>query len=108
MARDDENDGAKFAMGCGLVILMIPLGILLKGFVLCQMWAWFMVPLGVVSIGQAHAYGLATMTALFVAHSSSSNDDDKSVGYMVLKSLTSLILLPLLVWFVGWICHMYM
>lgn len=109
MAKEEE-DTSKIAMGCVLLLLMIPVGILLKGFVLCQTWAWFMVPLGVVAIGQAHAYGLATMATLFIytGSHSANNDSEKSMGHAVLKAFGTLIVVPLVVWGVAWICHMYM
>lgn len=33
----------------------------LGAFVLVQLWAWFMLPLGVPAIGVAHAYGIGVI-----------------------------------------------
>lgn len=107
MAR--EEDGGKVAMGCVLVLIMIPVGILLKGFVLCQLWGWFVVPFGIMMISQAHAYGLTIVASLFITHGvKSSAEDSEGMGKTVLKAFGSLIMFPLFIWLVGYICHQFM
>ncbi len=108
MSKGNES-GGEVAMGCALILIMIPIGILLKGFVLCKTWMWFMVPLGVIPISQAHAYGLTTMAALFITHGlKSSIEDEEGMGRVVLKALTSLIVYPLLVWGIAYTCYSFM
>lgn len=103
-----EEDGGKAFMGCILILIMLPVGILLRGFVLMQLWMWFMTPLGVVSITQAHAYGLATMASLFIPHSSPKSDAEESAGTLAVKMFGSLIATPLIVLGIGVICHYFM
>lgn len=40
--------------------MMVP-GAILRAYVLAVLWRWFGVPLGLPSLGMAHAYGLATL-----------------------------------------------
>ncbi len=44
-----------------LSLILFPLYVLFYGFVLTQMWAWFMVPLGVRAITLSAALGLSAM-----------------------------------------------
>ena len=47
-----------------LAIVSIPLMILLDSYVVSVLWSWFLVPLGVMAIGMAHAYGVCVLFAV--------------------------------------------
>lgn len=69
--------------------LLIALGLaialaVLRGWVLSYLWFWFLVPLGVPSIGVAHAMGLSLLVSLFTA-GASSKDADKKEGWDALR-----------------------
>jgi len=101
----EENEKvAENALGCVLILIMIPISILLKGFVLSKLWFWFMVPLGVVPISLAHAYGLAILIALFT-HQSQKPAEEGTLGQMAFRMFIMSIGGPLIVWFVGWLCY---
>lgn len=46
-------------------ITMVIVNILMTMITLSMLWGWFIVPLGVVSIGYAHAFGLTLIVAFF-------------------------------------------
>lgn len=64
------------------VLAAINVFALLEGVVLSTMWGWFVVPLGVASIGVAHAIGLS-LTVSFVT--SQYSDWDTGDHYEDLK-----------------------
>ena len=101
MAKDDNE--AEVALGCILIVIMLPISIFLKGFVLSRLWLWFMVPLGVMPITLAHAYGLAVMIALFTVHQKA--DAEAKGGGIIYLAFRMNIGGPLIVWFIGWLCY---
>lgn len=95
------------AAGCIVAVAMVPVGIILRGFVLCQLWLWFLVPLGVSNIGIPHALGLTTLVGLFGMQNSNSlkkDEDVPAVLWMVAVSVGP----PLFCLFFGWIFHALM
>jgi len=58
--KEEKKDNVVVDLIFGTILglgLTIPL-YMLCGFVLADLWLWFVVPLGVVAIGKAHACGL--------------------------------------------------
>lgn len=47
-------------------IVVLALAALISAFTLQTMWTWFIVPLGVMSIGYAHAWGVGLLLHLIV------------------------------------------
>lgn len=84
--------GAVFAFGF-LALLAV-----LRGLVLVQLWAWFLMPLGAPRIGIAHAIGLGIMSAMFTA--SGANNEK--------KDWTNIFLLPIAALAVGCVVHLFM
>ena len=102
MAKEEPTE---VAIGCGMIFVMLPLSILLRAFVLVQLWHWFVVPLGVVSIGMAHAYGLAALVSLLNPQKIDKYDEEEGVLRGAIKATIISLLLPLIIWFVGWCCY---
>ena len=48
------------------ILLVAPLA-LLRGFVLKILWAWFVIPLGVMPLGLAHAIGFSVIVGLLTS-----------------------------------------
>lgn len=88
-----------------LVVVGAPLTLLLRAFVLCRLWAWFVVPLGVTSIGMAHAYGLTIIVGMLREYRSQSGDEKRDTPTVVLTSLLTGIFVPLLAWAIGAAVH---
>lgn len=104
-AESSGNASAKIAVsavGCFLaVVLIVPLAIQ-NGWILSVCWRWFMVPLGVPSIGVAHAIGLSSLFSLFRGSLSSKSD----AGWLtvVLTALAG----PWMVFGVCYVAHTFM
>ena len=91
-------------------IFVVPLtayGILVTGFVATKLWSWFLVPLGLPSIGILHAAGIATLVRLFTAENPFAAQDsaervpeDKKMSRTI-----TLILIPWATLLIGYIVH---
>lgn len=107
----DRNDNkALFAFLSILAVLPLAAW---KGWVLVQLWTWFMVPLGVPGMTIWHAAGLATlvgwMTDSAAYYANAHRDDDKRRP--VEKFMFGLVVgvfVPLLSWGVGAVYHALM
>jgi hypothetical protein len=101
------SKGGDLAAGCVVALVMVPVGIILRGFVLCQLWLWFLMPLGVKEIGMAHALGLTTLVSMFGMQSGSTvkKDDDTPLALHV---VVMTVAPPLFCLFAGWLFHNFM
>jgi uncharacterized membrane protein len=64
MAVEKIGKADMLAASC-IALMMMPLTILINGFVISTLWRWFIVPLGVVQIGMVWALGLSTILGYF-------------------------------------------
>lgn len=62
-------------------IVIIPLTSIYYGWAISTLWNWFIVPLGVMEIGTAHAIGISCLLGLFL--STKANQPDKNL-YMTI------------------------
>ena len=85
-----------------VILLMIPLSIL-YAFVLSVFWGWFLVPLGVIDIGPAHAYGLSTMVTM-VTYRRDLETKDQSMLEVFLAHAVKVAIFFL----IGWVAHQIM
>lgn len=83
-----------------LALIIAIAAVPLRGLCLSVVWGWFMVPLGVNSIGAAHAIGLSTLISFFVDRPDKKSDDEKLWARVAAAVLTPLILLA-----IGWLCR---
>jgi len=88
------------------VVFSVPLA-LLTGKVLSDLWFWFIVPLGVPAIGIAHACGITSIPAIFLASVAKSKADEKGFGNAIIQYL-GLALGVIMLWGFGAICHSFM
>jgi hypothetical protein len=95
------------AVGCVVALAMVPVGIILRGFVLCQLWLWFLVPLGVKEIGMAHALGLTTLVGVFGMQGGNTTKKDDNVPLAVYV-IGVTVMTPLLCLLAGWLFHSLM
>lgn len=97
MSNEKNAEVTTLAFICEM--LLLPVAIAVRGWSIMLLWAWFIVPLGVVPVGWAHALGLSVFAALFVRSKPSKEEG----GARVLESFFNGVLGPALVVFVGWI-----
>lgn len=82
MNTESENSALKGLIG----LIFLPLSILFRGVVVSFLWAWFIVPLGVMPIGKAHALGISALMSLLT---SSDKSDDSSLLAQTIASFIS-------------------
>ena len=73
-----DKVGVALVAGIGMVAVMIVLA-LFGAFTISTLWAWFVVPLGVKSIGMAHAYGLSVIVSVFMGTRGLGNSDTSTI-----------------------------
>lgn len=86
-----------------LFLFSIP-AIIFEGFVLSQLWQWFITPLGVVSIGIAQGIGIALLVGLLTSKVNAATNPEMT-GWML---AISQIVAFLFVWGFGAIVHLFM
>jgi hypothetical protein len=104
------------AIGCTLAIFWLPAllvgGFLIKGYVLAQLWAWFVVTkFAAPPLSVAQAIGLAVVVAFLTKDYSSSDDkkgeDKPSIWMVMVKGTLNTFLPPLLALLTGYIVSHY-
>lgn len=82
---------------CGLVVFFgMPLLFAWAGYVDAKLWAWFLVPLGVPSIGVAHAVGIGILIRAFTSQVQSKAPANSRV-------LATALVLPAVWLLFGWL-----
>lgn len=107
--REDDDALWHFIGGLIAASVSILLLMLFRGYVLVKMWTWFVVPLGVVGIGLAHAIGISTIIT-FLTHkpSSEEREDERSLtAKIVAKSLEGVFIIGFM-WAIGAAVHAFM
>ena len=99
--------GTEILVGCGAALLfmlvVLPIQAILGGFVLSQLWGWFMVPFGVVAISIPWAIGLSLLVGTFTMTPNVATKDQQ--WYEMVGTVISAYLF---VWGVGAIVHLFM
>ena len=87
-------------MAAVLSTLISLISLLVRGLVLVDLWAWFVVPLGAPAIGALHALGISLLIQFVVV----------DVGAARSGAVTAIanVVLACAVWVMGWAIHMVM
>jgi hypothetical protein len=104
---EEKEEPATVLAGCLLLIVMLPIGIIIRGFVLKTLWLWFLVPLGLPPISFGLAWGLSIITAMFT-HQHSSKTTGKKMSTIVGTAIGVDFLGPFLALFAGWLATLFM
>lgn len=88
-----------------ILLAAIVLSCFFSGWILKTMWTWFIVPLGVMPIGLAHAIGL---DSLFTIYRYQSKKRDNESQKSIFVSLVGIVLVNLVLLLVGLIAHSFM
>lgn len=97
-------------MAALFVIGLIFVGVVLRGWALSTLWAWFLVPIGVPAIGIATALGISVIIGLFTVHLNndkikiSNKSSPELIGNVLAKAIGG----PLMSVFVGWVITLFM
>lgn len=108
MRRRDDDTTPDAIFGLLSLFLLVPLAAW-EGWVLKTLWTWFVVPLGVPSLGLWHAVALAMMVSWLADssawHASLRNDDDRDALARFWARLKALVVCPLFALAMGALCH---
>lgn len=74
MKRSEFNDQEQ-GLDVIVAIVLFPVAILSKAFVLTYLWAWFVMPFGLQALGLAHAFGLSVAIKAMSGATISGDDD---------------------------------
>lgn len=95
--------------GCIGLLVAAPIGTVLRGWGLMQLWQWFLVPLGVVSISLPWALGISVLSYLLTEHADTNHvNDSRPANELLLRSVMRLTVIPLLAWGLGALWHSLM
>jgi hypothetical protein len=79
------------------------INIFFGGFVLAQLWAWFIVPLGAIAITYTHAVGISCLiNTVLGSRGYSESNDDEPMQLAMFKMLLFSILIPAGTLATGW------
>jgi hypothetical protein len=90
-----------------LAVLFIP-GMLWEAFVICKLWAWFVVPLGVPPLWFFQATGLSILTGMLFHRTTprpKTPEDDAALTWRLCENL---IWMPVVAIAFGWVAHVLM
>ncbi len=91
-------------MGLGLVIGMLVVLSIARGFVLSYLWEWFIVPFGLFELSIAHAIGISLIVSFLTYELPNAGEkEDKSMA----RFGASLLMLPMAL-LVGYIAKSFM
>lgn len=87
-------------------VLLVVTSVLWGGFVAKTLWAWFLVPLGVLPVGLGHAVGLSCLFSVFMGNrglslGGSYKDEDRLS--LVCKALLLSVVGPMVCLALGWL-----
>lgn len=92
------------------VIGLVFFGVVIRGWALSTLWAWFLVPIGLPAIGIATALGISVIIGLFTVHLNNDkikvdkNSSSDMIGTIIAKAIGG----PLVSVFIGWIITLFM
>jgi len=80
---------------------------LLRGWVLAIQWEWFLVPLGVPSVGIVHAIGVSLVVSM-LTHQMDTNEHQRDAKERAWEAIIYSTLMSLLFLLSGWITLQFM
>lgn len=90
-----------YFFGCLLIFVVTPL---FRGYVFTELWSWFLVPLGAVPIGKAHALGISLLLWLATtAGLKTQLDTDKKAAEWMPQAVGMCLSYPAMGLAFGWI-----
>jgi len=93
-------------VGCLVLLLAMPLGILIKGWALKILWGWFVAPLfHLPYLTAAQAFGIACFTGLLLKGLSASETKSETadIWTVVGNGLSTILLSPVISVGFGWL-----
>jgi predicted phage tail protein len=91
-------------------IAFVVASILFRAWALTVLWAWFLVPLGMVALSISSAIGISIIVGMFTQHLAKESKDEKAKDtYELIGDIAGRAIgAPLLSLFFGWIVTLFM
>lgn len=104
---------ARFFIGFLSVPVLLAISIFWGGWVTSILWAWFIVPLGVMPINYWHAVGIGCVVAAFLGtrgmyDGPEDKDPDVQFGIVMVRSFARVTLIPAMLLGMGYLIHINM
>lgn len=93
-----------------LMLILTPVFLVIDGWILRELWTWYMMPLGIPGITLVHSIGLGIVFRMLTVRISDSRDKPepgKLLKYYTEQCYKRLLVLTLFI-FLGWVVHQFM
>jgi uncharacterized membrane protein YesL len=104
----DDPDSTELSLGCLIVLIGIIVGTFLRGWALCKLWTWFIVPLGAPTLSMWWALGISTTVNLFHPQRIETDYENKLWRKVVSQSFVINLGHPLMAVLMGWLIYSIM
>jgi hypothetical protein len=101
-------------LGGAILFLAIPLGLIVRGFILSIVWRWFLTPLGMPEIPVSLAIGVALVVSFLTQKDSgdfssktNSDDDEDEFATNIAKVLVNIFVIPFWLLLTAWVVHQF-
>ena len=112
---ENNKSNVLVAFSCIGMLFLVPLVLLVStivtGYVVSQLWGWFVIPLGLPPITMWHAYGVSLLFNFMCPYLDTADlakKDGITSGELVGKALMLLVFRPALVLLFGYLVHTYL
>lgn len=107
---NDDDAVWRGLQNIALFLLFLMVATAVRGFVLSELWGWFVVPLGVGELGVAHAIGFALVVGYltYQPDAKSESEVEGTFGVRLVTSLLNVIIPGAMVWGAGGVIHLMM
>lgn len=103
-----SETGTEKMVGCLILLALFPVAAFARGYALSWLWAWFVVPLGIMPISLVWALGISLIMYVLTDHSTSSEYSGKEMSEIVGIFFSNALIQPVLVLAMGWAYHYFM
>ena len=97
----DKADGIAALIAVAIVVFVITVLTIVRGYILSYLWEWFITPLGVMSISISHAIGISMIVA-YLTYEGAKKEHEAWV------QLGVSLIAAFVVFGVGWLVHTIM
>lgn len=99
-----DDSATERTLGCLLLLISIPISISLRGYVLVQLWTWFIVPqFDLAPLSITSALGIATIAKFLTNQDIDIQSPERTFGERVARSVMALFAGPLISLLFGWL-----
>lgn len=99
-----DDSKVNSAVGCLVMLALMPVSWSLRGLVLTKLWLWFMVPtFGLRPLSVGAALGLSCIVSYLAYQNSDCVQEERTMGETVGRAIVGALAGPLITLFFGWL-----